>query len=176
MKRFSQVDVRRPLAIPALMLGLVLAQATLALAATTSVAGSAVAIDPLNNFGATVQDQVLTNWSKILGVILVIGGALSMLRLPALGAIGVVAGLLIIFSNPIIEATFTGTSAAPLTAATATATPWNIPLLLRPLLLLAYYPYLFLLSLQAWPWFWGLLALTHLVRGRTAGAFRPVAV
>jgi hypothetical protein len=176
MKRFSQVGVRRPVVIPVVMLGLMLGQVALALAATTSVAGSAVTIDPLNNFGATVQDQVLTNWSKILGVILVIGGALSMLRLPALGAIGVVAGLLIIFSNPIIEATFTGTSAMPLAAATATAAPWNVPLLLRPLLVLAYYPYLFLLTLQAWPWFWGLLALTLRLRRRITGAYRRVAV
>ncbi len=176
MKRFSQVGVRSLVVMPALIIGLVLAQATLAQAATTSVAGTAVSIDPLNNFGATVQDQVLTNWSKILGVILVIGGALSMLRLPALGAIGVVAGLLIIFSNPIIEATFTGTSAMPLAAVTTPAASRNVPVLLRPLLVLAYYPYLFLLTLQAWPWFWGLLALTHLLRRRTAGVDRRVAV
>ena len=175
MKRVSHVGVRRAVIIATVMLCLVFGQVTLSWAATTTVLGTKVAIAPLDNFAKTVQDQAVTNWAKILGVILVIGGALSMLRLPALGAIGVVAGLLVIFSNPIIEATFTGTSALPVAAAIPTTAP-EIPLLLRPLVVLASVPYLVLRVVDCLgPSFWFLLALTIAFRRRLASAYCRVA-
>ena len=138
-------------------LSLVLWQTPDAFAATTTVPGTSATIAPLDDFGATVETQLVLTWVEILGVVLVVGGALSMLRVPGLGAIGVVAGLLIIFANPIIEATFTATSAAPLSAVAPTTGTWAIPALLQPLLVFAYYPYL-LLQLLLRPEFWIALA------------------
>ena len=144
MHLMSRVGCR--LSVWHLLIGLALitAPVSTAMAATTTVPGAAATIAPLDNFGATVESQLVLTWVKILGVVLVVGGALSMLRVPGLGTIGILAGLLIIFANPIIEATFTATSATPLGVLTAPAMPGTIPVLLRPIVVLAYYPYLLL--------------------------------
>jgi hypothetical protein len=130
-----------------------------AVAATSTVPGTAVTIAPLDDFGKTVDDQVIETWVKVLGVVLIVGGALGMLRAPAIGVLGVVAGLLIIFANPIIEATFTTTSAAPLVAPVTTPTPIAVPVALRPMLVLLFYPMLLLRMLPDMT-FWLALAIS----------------
>ena len=136
-----------------------------ATAATSSVPGTAATIDPLDDFGKTIDDQVIETWVKVLGVVLIVGGALGMLRVPTLGVLGVVAGLLIIFANPIIEATFTTTSAAPLMAPPSVTATVQVPLALRPVLVLLFYPMQMLRLLQDFT-FWAALALSApIVRG-----------
>jgi hypothetical protein len=130
-----------------------------AVAATSTVPGTAVTIAPLDDFGKTVDDQVIETWVKVLGVVLIVGGALGMLRAPTIGVLGVVAGLLIIFANPIIEATFTTTSAAPLVGPVTTPTPSSVPLVLRPLMVLMFYPLLLLRMLPDMT-FWVALAIS----------------
>jgi hypothetical protein len=82
-----------------------------------------------------------------------------MLRAPTIGVLGVVAGLLIIFANPIIEATFTTTSAAPLTTPAPVTVPAPVPLVLRPLLVVLFYPLLLLRQFQDVT-FWVALAMS----------------
>jgi len=130
-----------------------------AMAATSSVPGTAATIAPLDDFGKTIDDQVIETWVKVLGVVLIVGGALGMLRVPALGVLGVVAGLLIIFANPIIEATFTTTSAAPLVAPPLAIATAPVPLVLRPILVLLYFPMQMIRLLQDFT-FWAALAIS----------------
>jgi hypothetical protein len=147
-----------------LLVGAVIASALMhrmpsAVAATSTVPGTAVEITPLDDFGKTIDDQVIETWVKVLGVVLIVGGALGMLRAPTIGVLGVVAGLLIIFANPIIEATFTTTNAAPLVAPATTPTALAAPAALRPLMVLMFYPMLLLRMLPDMT-FWVALAIS----------------
>ena len=143
----------------AIIAGALMREMPSAVAATSTVPGTAVTITPLDDFGKTVDDQVIETWVKVLGVVLIVGGALGMLRVPTIGVLGVVAGLLIIFANPIIEATFTTTDAAPLVATATTPTPISVPVALRPMVILMFYPMLLLRMLPDMT-FWVALAIS----------------